>query len=58
MSIELAELSAKLNRETVALQQEEIRRLESEIATLKRGEFICLRCQLRKNADQETDGGF
>jgi len=32
VSIELAELSAKLNRETVALQQEELKRLESNIA--------------------------
>lgn len=51
--IALAETTARLNAETVMLQQGAIRELEAEIARLKRGEFICRHCGLRKDAESE-----
>lgn len=40
-------------RETIRKQQQEIIRLGSEILRLRRGEFICKKCGLRKNAEKE-----
>lgn len=49
--LELVTMAANLNAETVRNQQQEIIRLSNEIARLKRGEFICSRCHLRKEGE-------
>lgn len=41
----------------VVLAMVELKRMKSELEALERGEFICLKCGLRKDGECE-DGGF
>lgn len=43
----------ELSRDVMRLQEEWIAMLEAEIEALKRGEFICSRCHLRKDGESD-----
>ncbi len=47
-----------LNQETIIRQASEMRKQAAEIAQLKRGEFICRSCGLRKDSETEVAHEF
>lgn len=49
--LEAVTMAANLNAELVREQQQEIIRLSSELLRLRRGEFICRSCGLRKDSE-------
>jgi hypothetical protein len=56
--LKLVTMAANLNAELVREQQQEIIRLSHEILRLRRGEFICRSCGLRKDSEPEVAHEF
>jgi len=44
--------------ERYAIMSQHARQLERELAALRRGEFICQRCSLRKDSEHDTKHEF